>query len=111
MYGPTGIGVLYGRRELLDAMPPYQGGGEMIRSVTFERSTYAPTPHKFEAGTPNIAGAVGLGAAAQYLTALGLEAVERHEAELLAYGTKRLAEVEGLRMIGTARPAPPGQKP
>jgi cysteine desulfurase/selenocysteine lyase len=103
MYGPTGIGVLYGRKELLDAMPPYQGGGEMIYTVTFEQSTYAPLPAKFEAGTPNIAGAIGLGAAARYLQALGLEAVERHEAELLTYGTERLAEIEGLRMIGTAR--------
>jgi cysteine desulfurase/selenocysteine lyase len=102
MYGPTGIGVLYGRRELLDAMPPYQGGGEMIRSVTFERSTWAPVPHKYEAGTPNIAGAVGLAAAVDYLAGLGLEAVEAHEADLLAYGTARLAEVQGLRLIGTA---------
>ncbi len=103
MYGPTGIGVLYGRRELLDAMPPYQGGGEMIRTVTFEKSTYAPVPAKFEAGTPNIAGGVGFGAAAVWLQSHGLEAIERHEADLLAYGTQRLAEIEGLRMIGTAR--------
>lgn len=103
MYGPTGVGVLYGRRDLLDAMPPYQGGGEMIRTVTFEGSTYAPVPAKFEAGTPNIAGAIGLGAAARYMQHLGLEAIERHEAELLDYGTQRLAEIEGLRMIGTAR--------
>ena len=102
MYGPTGIGVLYGRRELLDAMPPYQGGGEMIRSVTFEKSTWAPVPHKFEAGTPNIAGAVGLAAAVDYLTNLGVAAITAHEADLLAYGTARLGEVEGLRMIGTA---------
>jgi len=103
MYGPTGIGVLYGRRELLDAMPPYQGGGEMIRTVTFAASTWAPTPHKFEAGTPNIAGAIGLGVAAAYLETLGFEAIERHEADLLRYGTEGLGTVEGLRMIGTAR--------
>ncbi len=103
MYGPTGIGVLYGRRDLLDAMPPYQGGGEMIRTVSFEGSTYAPVPHKFEAGTPNIAGAVGLGAAAAWLRGLGFNAIERHESDVTSYGTSRLAEIKGLRMIGTAK--------
>ena len=102
MYGPTGIGVLYGRYELLEAMPPWQGGGDMIRSVTFEKTTYNDAPFRFEAGTPNIADAIGLGAAAEYLEGLGLDAVQAHEADLLAYGTARLEEVEGLRMVGTA---------
>ena len=101
-YGPTGIGVLYGRESLLDAMPPYQGGGDMIRSVTFEKTTYADLPNKFEAGTPNIAGVVGLGAALDYLTGVGLDAIAPHEADLLAYGTAALSEVRGLRLIGTA---------
>ena len=101
-YGPTGIGVLYGREALLDAMPPYQGGGDMIRSVTFEKTTYADLPNKFEAGTPNIAGVVGLGAALDYLTGVGLDAIAPHEADLLAYGTAALSEVRGLRLIGTA---------
>ena len=101
-YGPTGIGVLYGRESLLDAMPPYQGGGDMIRSVTFEKTTYAELPNKFEAGTPNIAGVVGLGAALDYLTGVGFEAIAPHEADLLAYGTAALSEVRGLRLIGTA---------
>jgi cysteine desulfurase/selenocysteine lyase len=103
MYGPTGIGVLYGRRELLESMPPWQGGGEMIRSVTFAGSTYAPPPHRFEAGTPNIAGAVGLGAAADYLTGIGIERIAAHEKALLAYGTAQLGAIEGLRIIGTAK--------
>ena len=102
-YGPSGIGVLYGKLDLLDAMPPYQGGGEMIRSVSFEKTTWNDVPHKFEAGTPAIAEAVGLGAAVDYLLELGLERVARHEAELLAYGTQRLGELPGLRLIGTAR--------
>lgn len=102
-YGPSGIGVLYARAELLEAMPPYQGGGEMITSVTFEKSTWNEIPHKFEAGTPAIAEAVGLGAAVDYLNDLGLERIARHEAEILAYGTERLAEIPGLRLIGTAR--------
>ena len=101
-YGPTGIGVLYGRESLLDAMPPYQGGGDMIRSVTFEKTTYAELPNKFEAGTPNIAGVVGLGAALDYLTGVGFDAIAPHEADLLAYGTAALSEVRGLRLIGTA---------
>ena len=102
LYGPTGIGVLYGRESLLEQMPPYQGGGDMIRSVTFTKTTYAELPHKFEAGTPHIAGAIGLGAAVDYLLRVGLEGIGRHEADLLAYGTNALSEVKGLRLIGTA---------
>ena len=102
-FGPTGIGALYGRTELLDAMPPYQGGGEMIRSVTFEKTTYHDLPHKFEAGTPNVAGAIGLGAAAGYLGSLDPFALRTHEADVLEYATQRLEELPGVRMIGTAR--------
>ena len=102
LYGPTGIGVLYGREALLEQMPPYQGGGDMIRSVTFEKTTYAELPHKFEAGTPHIAGAVGLGAAVDYIRGVGFEALQEHESDLLAYGTAALSEVKGLRIIGTA---------
>ena len=102
LYGPTGIGVLYGREALLEQMPPYQGGGDMIRSVTFEKTTYADLPHKFEAGTPHIAGAIGLGAAVDYVQRIGFDAVAPHEADLLAYGTAALSEVKGLRLIGTA---------
>ncbi|MBI1722644.1 MAG: cysteine desulfurase [Gemmatimonadetes bacterium] len=102
MFGPTGIGLLYGKAERLDAMPPYQGGGDMIRSVTFEKTTYAPLPAKFEAGTPHIAGAVGLGAAIDYLATLEWHQVEAHEADLLVYATASLAGVPGLRLIGTA---------
>jgi cysteine desulfurase / selenocysteine lyase len=103
MYGPTGIGVLYGRRRLLEAMPPFQGGGDMISSVTFEKTTYNVLPYKFEAGTPNIAGGIGLGAAIDYLNGIGLEAIAAYESELLAYATERLAAISGLRIIGTAR--------
>jgi cysteine desulfurase/selenocysteine lyase len=102
MFGPTGIGALFGKRAILDTMPPYQGGGEMIRSVTFEKTTYAPIPMRFEAGTPNIEGAVGIGAAVDYLQQLDWEAVGRHEADLLAYATEALGRVPGLRIIGTA---------
>ena len=102
LYGPTGIGVLYGRESLLEQMPPYQGGGDMIRSVTFDKTTYAELPHKFEAGTPHIAGAIGLGAAVDYLRSVGFEGIGRHEADLLAYGTNALSEVKGLRLIGTS---------
>ena len=102
LYGPTGIGVLYGRESLLEQMPPYQGGGDMIRSVTFNKTTYAELPHKFEAGTPHIAGAIGLGAAVDYLRSVGFEGIGRHEADLLAYGTNALSEVKGLRLIGTS---------
>jgi cysteine desulfurase/selenocysteine lyase len=100
MCGPTGIGVLWGRKELLDAMPPFLGGGEMIETVTMERSSYAQVPHKFEAGTPPIAQAVGLGAAVDYLSAIGMDAVRWHEKELTAYALGALEEVPGLRIIG-----------
>jgi len=103
LFGPTGIGALYGKAELLDAMPPYQGGGEMIRSVSFSGTTFADSPAKFEAGTPHIAGAVGLGAAIEYLRGLDRSAVEAHERDLLVYATGRLREVAGLRIIGEAR--------
>jgi len=103
MYGPSGVGVLYGRAELLEAMPPYQGGGDMIRSVTFEKSTWNVLPYKFEAGTPNIAGAIAFGAAIDYLRALGMEAIARHEDGVLADATERVAAVPGVRLIGTAR--------
>ena len=102
MYGPTGIGVLWGRYDHLQAMRPYQGGGEMIRHVTFEKSTFNDAPGKFEAGTPNIAGAIGLGAAVDYLQGIGMDKVAAWEAQLLDYGTERLMRVEGFRMIGTA---------
>ena len=102
LYGPTGIGVLYGKERLLEEMPPYQGGGDMISSVTFEKTTYNALPYKFEAGTPNIAGAVGLAAAVAYVTAIGMDAVTAHEGELLAYGTAALSGVPGLTLIGTA---------
>ena len=102
LYGPTGIGVLYGREALLEQMPPYQGGGDMIRSVTLEKTTYAELPHKFEAGTPHIAGAIGLGSAVDYLLSVGFEGIGRHEADLLAYGTNALSEVKGLQLIGTS---------
>jgi len=103
MFGPTGIGVLYGKRALLESMPPYQGGGDMISSVTFEKSEYNVVPHKFEAGTPNITGAVGLGAAIDYLSALDRRALEAHEHDLTVYGTERLSAVPGVRMVGTAK--------
>ena len=103
VFGPTGIGVLYGREELLEGMPPYQGGGDMIRSVTFEKTEYNDLPYKFEAGTPHVAGAIGLGAALEYVTQIGLDRIAAHEHELLAYATERLGEISGLRMIGTAR--------
>lgn len=102
IYGPTGIGALYGRAGILDAMPPWQGGGDMIASVSFEKTTYNVLPYKFEAGTPDIAGAIGLGAAIDYLLALGLPAVGAWEHELLEYATRRLREVPGLRIVGTA---------
>ncbi len=101
LYGPSGIGALYGRAELLDRMPPWQGGGDMIRTVTFEKTEYADIPARFEAGTPNIAGALGFGAAVDYVTALGLDRVEGHEQALLAYATDRLREVPGLTIYGT----------
>ena len=102
-YGPTGIGVLYGKLALLEAMPPYQGGGEMISSVTFEKTVYNKVPHKFEAGTPDISGPVGLRAAIEYLSQLGMENIAEHEHELLAYATKKLAAIPGVRIVGTAK--------
>jgi cysteine desulfurase/selenocysteine lyase len=102
IFGPTGIGVLYGRSTLLDAMPPYQGGGDMIRSVTFEGTTYNDVPYRFEAGTPNIAGAIGLADALDYVTEVGLTRIAAYERDLLAYGTDALAAVPGLRLTGTA---------
>ncbi len=102
MYGPTGVGVLYAKEALLKAMPPYQGGGEMISQVTFERSTYNELPYKFEAGTPNIAGAIGLGAAIDYLNQLDLMQVAAYEQQLLDYATQALSEIDGLRIIGEA---------
>ena len=103
VYGPTGAGVLYGREALLDAMPPWQGGGDMILSVSFEKTTYNALPYKFEAGTPNIAGVVGLAAALEYVSTIGLDAISAYEHELLLYATHRLQQIEGLRIIGTAR--------
>ncbi len=102
MYGPTGIGALYGREQLLEEMPPWQGGGDMIRMVRFDRTEYNDLPWKFEAGTPNISGAVGLGAAVDYLESVGMDAIAAREAELLEYATQSLLQVPGLRLIGTA---------
>ena len=102
LYGPTGIGVLYAREELLDAMPPFMGGGDMIASVTFEKTTWAKLPHKFEAGTPAIAQAIGLGAAIDYVNSLGLEQIGAHEQDLLNYATQQLSGIDGLHLVGTA---------
>jgi len=103
VFGPTGIGVLYGRRELLESMPPWQGGGEMIVSVTFEKTFYNKVPHKFEAGTPDIAGAVGLGAALDYISGFDPASLAAHERDLLDYATRQLSAIRGVRLIGTAR--------
>ena len=103
MYGPTGIGALYGKQALLEAMPPYQGGGDMISSVTFEKTTYNKVPHKFEAGTPDMAGVAGLKAAIEYMNGVGIEKIAAHEHELLEYATEVVGAVEGVRLIGTAR--------
>jgi cysteine desulfurase/selenocysteine lyase len=103
LYGPTGIGVLYGKEAHLEAMPPFMGGGDMISSVTFERSTWNVLPYKFEAGTPDIAGAIGLHAALDYIDATGLDAIAAHERDLLEYGTRVLQAIDGVRLIGTAR--------
>ncbi len=103
LYAPTGVGVLYGKQSLLEAMPPYQGGGDMIRTVTFEKSTYAGLPHKFEAGSPSIAEVIGLGAAIDYLNTIGMEAVAAHEAELLVYATEQALQIDGLKIIGEAK--------
>lgn len=102
LYGPSGVGVLYGRRELLEEMPPYQGGGDMIASVTFEKTTYNVLPYKFEAGTPNISGGIGLGAAIDYLDGVDLAAAGAYEQELLEYATAAVSSIEGVRIIGTA---------
>jgi cysteine desulfurase/selenocysteine lyase len=102
MYGPTGIGVLYGKKDLLDGMPPYQGGGDMILSVTFEKTTYNEVPFKFEAGTPNIAGAIGFAAALDYFRRFDIDQVMAHEKDLLEYATERLTAIDALRVIGTA---------
>ena len=102
MYGPTGIGALWGREELLEAMPPWQGGGEMITRVSFEGTTFNELPHKFEAGTPNIAGAIGLGAAVKWLQDIGVDRMAAHEQKLLDYATERMSEIEGLTIIGQA---------
>ncbi len=100
--GPTGVGILYGKEEWLNKLPPYQGGGEMIETVTFEKTTYAGLPHKFEAGTPNICGGIAFGVALDYLNSVGFEAIAEYETELLNYGTEKLQEIEGLRIYGTA---------
>ena len=102
IYAPTGIGVLYGKKELLGKMPPYQGGGDMIKSVTFEKTVYNDIPNRFEAGTPNIAGAIGLGAAIDYLVSIGIENIAKHEKELLDYATQEIIKIEEVRIIGNA---------
>jgi len=103
LFGPTGIGILYGKADLLEAMPPYQGGGDMISLVTFEKTHYNVLPYKFEAGTPHIAGGIGLGTAIDYVNGIGLEAIAAYEHELLAYATEALSMIKGLRIIGTAK--------
>lgn len=105
MCGPTGVGLLYGKEELLKLLPPYQGGGEMIETVTFEKTTYAGLPHKFEAGTPNICGGIAFGAAIDYLNSVGFDNIEKQESELLAYGTQELEKIEGLKIYGTTNKA------
>src|SRR5262249_2402464 len=103
MYGPTGVGILYAKAKLLEEMPPYQGGGDMISSVTFEKTTWNILPYKFEAGTPPIVGAIGLARAMDFLTALGMDAIEAHENDLLSYATERLSAIAGLTIVGTAK--------
>jgi cysteine desulfurase/selenocysteine lyase len=103
MYGPTGVGVLYGKEELLNDMTPYQGGGDMIKSVTFEKTTYNELPYKFEAGTPNISGGIALGAAIDFINSIGFDFIEKHEAELCRFATSQLRDIKGLRFIGTAK--------
>lgn len=103
VFGPTGIGILYGKTEFLEMMPPYQGGGDMIRTVTFEKTTFDDIPHKFEAGTPNIAGGIGLAAAIDYLNQFDRQELTNYEQEILEYATNRLLEIEGLRIIGTSK--------
>ena len=101
LYGPTGVGVLYGRKELLEAMPPFMGGGDMVDKVTFAKTTYAPLPLKYEAGTSNFIGAVGLMEAIDYVNNIGVKVIERHEREILRYMTERLSKIDGLRIYGT----------
>ncbi|MDC9721414.1 MAG: cysteine desulfurase [Urechidicola sp.] len=103
IYGPTGVGMLYGKEEWLNKLPPYQGGGEMIKEVTFEKTTYADLPHKFEAGTPNICGGIAFGVALDYANAIGFDTIEKREMELLKYGTEKLLEIEGLKIYGTSK--------
>ncbi|MBE28028.1 MAG: cysteine desulfurase CsdA [Euryarchaeota archaeon] len=103
LYAPTGIGVLYGKKELLDEMPPYQGGGDMIKSVTFEKTVYNDVPQKFEAGTPNISGVIALGTAIDYILNIGMEDIAKHEDELLEYATKEISKIEGVKIIGNAQ--------
>ncbi|MET0216782.1 MAG: aminotransferase class V-fold PLP-dependent enzyme, partial [Burkholderiales bacterium] len=103
LYGPTGIGVLYGKQALLEEMPPWQGGGDMIRTVTFEKTEFNVLPYKFEAGTPNIAGAIALGAAIDYVTDIGFDPIVEHEHDLLSYATTAVKGIPGLRLIGTAK--------
>jgi cysteine desulfurase/selenocysteine lyase len=103
LYGPTGIGVLYGKASLLESMSPFQGGGDMIASVTFEKTTYNKIPHKFEAGTPDIAGVIGLGAAIDYVQAIGIAAISAYEEELLAYATREVSKIAGIRILGSAK--------
>ena len=103
MFGPTGVGVLFGRESLLERMPPYKGGGDMILEVSFETTTYNELPYKFEAGTPNISGVIGLGAAVDYLSSIGMDNIAAHEAQLLAYMTEKLGDIDGIRLIGTAQ--------
>lgn len=105
MCGPTGVGFLYGKEDLLNKLPPYQGGGEMIETVTFEKTTYAGLPHKFEAGTPNICGGIAFGVAIDYMNSIGFEAISKQENELLAYGTQELEKIEGLKIYGTTNKA------
>jgi len=102
MYGPTGIGVIYGKEKLLDAMPPWQGGGDMIKTVTFEKTTYNDLPYKFEAGTPNIAGGIAMKAAIDFIESIGHDAIHAHEADLLAYANRQLSALNSVRLIGTA---------
>ncbi len=103
IYAPTGIGVLYGKKKLLDEMPPYQGGGDMIKSVTFEKTIYNDVPNKFEAGTPNISGAIGLGTAIEYIQDIGIDNIAKHESDLLNYATEKIKEIKGVRIIGNAK--------
>ena len=102
LYGPTGIGILYGKKQLLNEMPPYQGGGDMIKSVTFDETIYNDIPHKFEAGTPNISGAIGLSAAIDYMREIGIEKISKHESELLEYASKELKKIDNVQIIGNA---------